>query len=110
MVAFTHFLLKIKLEMLIRHDIMSDEHLYSFSIPRGVKVDIVNHVVAPSAVDRSAEASVPGLLQSGEAVFEETLKARLGGLQQGHVLQPAVYYWDACGGRPKQWITPRCSS
>lgn len=80
---------------------MSDQHLYSFSIPRGVKVDVVNHVVAPPAVDWGAEASVLGLLQSGEAVFEEPLKARLSGLQQGHVLQPAVNYWDACGGMAK---------
>ena len=36
-------------------------------------------VVAPPSVDGGAETSVPGLLQSREAVAEETLKTGLGG-------------------------------
>lgn len=76
------------------------------TVPRSVEVHVANLVVAPSAVDRGAEASVPGLLQSGETVFEEPLKARLGGLQQGHVLQPAVNHWDACKGGKGTGLDP----
>lgn len=36
-------------------------------------------VVAPPTVDRGAEQPVLGLLQSSEAVSEETLKTRLSG-------------------------------
>lgn len=68
------------------------------SIPCGLKVHVPNLVVAPPAVDRGAEASVPGLLQGGEAVFEEALEARLGGFQQGHVLKSAVNHRDAWMG------------
>lgn len=76
------------------------------SVPRGVEVHVANLVVAPPAVHRGAEASVPGVLQSGEAVFEEPLEARLGGLQQGHVLQSAVNHWGACEGGEGTGLDP----
>lgn len=78
---------------------MSDKLPSGSSLPCGVKVDVLNLVVAPPAVDRGAETSVPGLLQSGEAVFEETLESRLGGFQQGHILKSTMNHRDACMGR-----------
>lgn len=78
---------------------MSDRHPSGSSIPCDVEVDILNLVVAPPAVDRGAETSVLRLLQSGEAVFEETLEARLGGFQQGHVFKSTVNHRDTCMGR-----------
>lgn len=77
---------------------MSDRHLFGSSIPCEVEVEVLNLVVAPPAVNWGAETSVLGLLQSGEAVFEETLKARLSGFQQGHVLKSTVNHRDACKG------------
>lgn len=48
-------------------------------LPCSIEVYILNPVVAPATVDRGAEKPVAGLLQSSEAVLEETLKARLSG-------------------------------
>lgn len=79
-------------------DIVLDRPPSGSSIPCGLKVHVPNLVVAPPAVDWGAEASVPGLLQGGEAVFEEPLEARLGGFQQGHVLKSAVNHRDAWMG------------
>lgn len=47
-------------------------------------------VVAPPGIDRRAEAPVLDLWQRGEPVLQETFKARLGGLQDLHVLNSSV--------------------
>lgn len=64
--------------------------------PGSIEVHTVDFVVAPPGVDRGAETSVLGRLQSGEAIFKETLEARLGGLQHLHVLHTTVNHRDAC--------------
>lgn len=70
--------------------------MHGCGLPGCIKVDILTPVVAPPSIDRGAETPVPGILQSGEAVSEETLKAGLGRFQHGHVFQPAVNLGNAC--------------
>lgn len=70
--------------------------MLSCGLPGCIKVDILNPVVAPPSIDRGAETPVPGILQSGEAVSEETLKTGLGRFQHCHVFQPTVNLGDAC--------------
>lgn len=74
-------------------------------LPCSTKVDVLDFVVAPPGVDGGAEAPVLDLLQGGEAVFEEALEARLGGLQEFHVFHPAMDHRHACWGRVTRWVS-----
>lgn len=84
---------------MVTYNLRCPSQVFNRKLPCSVKVDILNLVVAPLGVDRGAETPVLGLFQSSEAVYVETLKTRLGGFQNCHVLHTTVNHWDPCVGQ-----------